>query len=362
MTSNKILIVQNSVKTIALFRLEYIKHLLDSGYHVVVLAPNDCEQSLRKIEQLGVLVDVVKIPVNKLGKFKQVYVLNKKLREYGVRGYLIVIHFLVTFLTVYPTLLTSNFKIVLSVEGLGSIFTRSTVLQKILRRLVSSKNITRVFCNVDERKLLGKKCDFVTNGIGVDTKKFSPKAREKNTKPITIIYVGRLVKDKGVHIALGALRSLLDNNYDVKGIFIGSIYKDNPTSLSEREINALSEELGDNIHFTGHVEDVREHYDNADILLLPSIREGFPVCVMEASSMGVISICFDVAGCNSAIENGKNGFLVEDLSEASFNKCVMEAIESNAHIRLKKDCVVHARLNFERAVKAQEFCNFIKRV
>ena len=79
----------------------------------------------------------------------------------------------------------------------------------------------------------------------------------------------------------------------------------------------LADRLGvmDNIIFTGHVEDLNKHYNLADIFVFPTKYEGFGIPVIEAMAAGLPVVTTNTAAGEDAVENGKNGLLIEDPTD-----------------------------------------------
>lgn len=162
------------------------------------------------------------------------------------------------------------------------------------------------------------KMKVIANGSsnGIDTSFFNPEqVAESRTEirkrlgfeenDIVFIFVGRVVRDKGINELLDAFRRLEKNN--VKLLIVGNY---------ERELDPISPdnesyiEKCPKICFVGFQQDVRPFLLSADILVFPSYREGFPNVVMQAGAMGLPSIVSDINGCNEIIEEGKNGLII----------------------------------------------------
>lgn len=166
-----------------------------------------------------------------------------------------------------------------------------------------------------------KKLKVIANGSsnGIDTSFFDPGlyTKEENLKlseslgikstDTVIIYVGRLVKDKGIHELIDAFKKLNTASATVKLLLVGTYEKDlDPLSPdTEEEINT-----NPNIITVGWQNDVRPYFAISDILAFPSYREGFPNVVMQAASMGLASIVTDINGCNEIITEGINGKII----------------------------------------------------
>lgn len=327
-------VIQNSMKTTYLFRKTYLEVIvkLHNG-NVSVIAPNDCPRSSEMLRGLGVNVIPVPYLNFSLGRFFSCILMNLYLIGYRMRfrHAVYICHFLSTFVFIYPTLIFFNKRINLYVEGLGSIFSKDNVLKKIISKLISHRHVTRYFCNEDEKCAIGLMDDFVTHGIGIDLSSFSCKKTCGNKsidRAFELLYVGRLIDDKGVFDAIELLDVLLSRNVLVKLTLVGDIYPSNPSSLNKSDVISLSEKYGEHIEFIPFTDDIAKIYQSKDMLILPSRREGFPVCVMEASACGVPSLCYNVPGCNSAIAQGINGFLVEYKQINEMSHVVEECINN----------------------------------
>lgn len=357
----KFVIVQNSIRTTYLFRSAYIKKLINVG-SVTVIAPNDDYFALGKLSDLG--VNVKKVPplgVSVSSKIISIFWINYHV--FSMRKYnpVFICHFLVTFLMCFPSLIFFNKRCAVYVEGLGSLFSKDSIFRRMLRFIFRHSNITRLFCNQDERQALGYPDDIVTGGIGVDLVKFNniDIEKKKNEQQYNLLYVGRLIEDKGVRDAIEVFRSLLNNGNNVTLTLVGDIYLSNPSSLSKCDIEELKNEFGGKIHFSGYSDNVVEWYRNSDVLLLPSFREGFPVCVMEASASGIPSFGYKVPGMSDAVKNNVNGRLVSFRDVNALSEAVEESLDQDTlrNIRLSSRCF--ALSNFCQEAKATDIVNIL---
>ena len=113
-------------------------------------------------------------------------------------------------------ILLLNRKNICVIEGIGTFFTGRPFASRIVKAVLSRLATARVFMNEEERDRLGKPSDTVLYGIGVDLSKFYP-AKLTNAVPevssrINLLYVGRLLKDKGIHDLLKVVRILQARN------------------------------------------------------------------------------------------------------------------------------------------------------
>ena len=173
-------------------------------------------------------------------------------------------------------------------------------------------------------------------GIGVNLEMFDRKRLDKNHIAIirkkfgfsendqVVGFVGRLVAEKGIIDLLDAARLVLKDLPKAKFLFVG------PTDLEKSD--ALRPQIADTFGiadvciFTGLRQDMPEMYRCMDVFVLPSHREGFPVCLMEASAMGVPCIVTNIRGCREAVEHNRNGVLVPLGDVQALAKAIIELL------------------------------------
>jgi len=152
---------------------------------------------------------------------------------------------------------------------------------------------------------------------GVDSKYFSKSQKIINSSKdfkkkfdlknkFIFIFIGRIVKDKGVEELLEAFFELNKDFKNTKLVLVGHEERDlDPISNKSKTIIKKNK----NIIHLGFKNDIRPYLASGNCLVLPSYREGFPNVVLQASCMGVSSIVSDINGCNEIINNEVNGLL-----------------------------------------------------
>lgn len=211
----------------------------------------------------------------------------------------------------------------------GLIFpTRTGFMQKILiwmDRLLcwAATNIypegEGVKTDLIKYKITSKPLKIIANGNvnGIDTQYFSKdyflekQLRELKYKlgiseeDFVFVFVGRLVKDKGINELVEAFSKLKTQNS--KLLLVGSFEQELDPLLPEtiKEI-----EQNKNIIAVGFQKDVRPYFAISNALVFPSYREGFPNVVMQAGAMELPAIVSDINGCNEIIVNDQNGIIV----------------------------------------------------
>ncbi len=124
----------------------------------------------------------------------------------------------------------------------------------------------------------------------------------------SFIFLGRIVKDKGIEELLAAFDKLSNESENVKLIIVGWEENDlDPMSGSARTVL----ESNSSIINVGFKDDVRPYLAISNCLTLPSYREGFPNVVLQACSMRLPCIVSDINGCNEIIQNTINGLVIK---------------------------------------------------
>lgn len=359
----RFVIVQNSLRTTYIFRKAYIKKLLEEGT-VSIVAPVDDDYSYKMLSDLGVYIyNVPALGASVFSKLKSIFYMNYFIFLERRNDAIIICHFIVTFLMCYLSLIPFNKKCVVYIEGLGSLFSKQSIFRDGLCFIIGRNSIIRLFCNEDERQILGQPYDKITGGIGIDITKFSvPFKQFENASEFKLLYVGRLIEDKGVLDAVEVLRNLLLKGKNVRLTLVGDVYLSNSSSLNKDDIIRLELEFGNKIYFAGYSNDVVDWYRDSDILLLPSIREGFPVCVMEASSIGIPTVGYEVPGMLESVRSGVNGFLVPFRDCFRLTEMVDSLLDHSKLIEIQSRAQVFAKSYFCQDLKAREIVRILNSI
>ena len=152
------------------------------------------------------------------------------------------------------------------------------------------------------------------NVKGIDLDYFNPKDFDTQTisDVFTFVYVGRLVSDKGINELVSAFDRLHKKISNTRLLLVGW-YENDSSPLLPNTINRIEE--GNGIQLFIRQDDVRPFYAQANALVFPSYREGFPNVVIEAGAMGLPSIVTDINGSREIIINGKNGIVIPPKDE-----------------------------------------------
>lgn len=190
---------------------------------------------------------------------------------------------------------------------------------------------------------------------GIDTSHFDPEnitsdqkdqLREEtglSSADFTFIFLGRIVRDKGINELIKAFKNVAQNDKNAKLLLVG--YYDTSTSelLPETEKEIMNNK---NIVLIGWQKDVRPYLAISDVLVFPSYREGFPNTVLQASAMKVPSIVTDINGCNEIIKDGYNGLIIplknvsalqNEMNNLLTNKKLYQRLAANSRTSISEN-------------------------
>ncbi|MBF0705388.1 glycosyltransferase family 4 protein [Alkalihalobacillus hwajinpoensis] len=198
---------------------------------------------------------------------------------------------------------------------------------------------------------------IIPNGIITDTQKL-----EKNvdyTEKIKCVFVGSLIKYKGVHIAIEAISKANSRGIDVSLDIIG----DGP---ERKALYSLAKELGieNKINFLGMLpqQDVRKKLSYYHISLIPSIpygekgEESFPYSCLESMYSGLITIASNVGGLSKIVSNGHDGFLVEHSKPGEISEIIERYYKfPEKFIQVKKHARENISSNYSASAMAERY-------
>lgn len=193
-----------------------------------------------------------------------------------------------------------------------------------------------------------KPLEVIHNGNinGIDTSYFSVEACRESRSSMRVklgigdcdfafVFVGRIVRDKGMNELADAMRDMLITHPECKLILVGSFESElDPLLPGNEEFYRSSP----NVVFVGHQQDVRPYFVAADALVFPSYREGFPNVVMQAGSMGLPSIVTDINGCNEIIIDNENGRIIRPKDRTGLESMMSWFIDNRAEVAKMASC------------------------
>ena len=173
------------------------------------------------------------------------------------------------------------------------------------------------------------------NVRGVDMEHFSktPEVMEKaaalkdNTK-FTFLFVGRIVRDKGINELVSAFKEVSKTYPEARLLLVGRFENDlDPIAPeTQQEINKNSKIIAVGPQYGINL---LAHYAASDCFAFPSYREGFPNTVLEAGAMGLPCIVTDINGSREIIREGINGSIVPSKDVKALEAAMIDIIENH---------------------------------
>lgn len=208
--------------------------------------------------------------------------------------------------------------VVNALAGMGYVFTSSQASARLLRPLITLalrfllKNGRVILQNTDDRAALIAagvlKVEQVAliRGSGVDTAIFQS-TPEPDGVPLVVL-PARMLWDKGVGEFVAAAVALKQDGVEARFVLAGERDPDNPADIPLEQLQAWHD--SGNVAWLGRQEDMPSLLAQANIVCLPSYREGLPKALLEAASSGRAIVATDVPGCREAVHHNENGLLV----------------------------------------------------
>lgn len=345
----KILIITNHSYMLYQFRRELIEKLMET-YEVILSMPFvGHEDDFAAMGCKCVETDVDRRGINPITDFKLLQFYNKIITEekpdkvitYSIKP------------NIYAGLICGHKKIpyYANVQGLGTAFQKKalsllvglmykTAFRKVKAVFFENEGNAQEFIN---RKLIAEDKIIVLNGAGVNLEHYtytpfascqqSDECCEAENRKMHFLYLGRIMKEKGIDELFTAMCRLHNEYGDKVVLDIVGFFEDDYKSAVEKMV-------GDGAAvFHGFQEETRPYYVMADCIVLPSYHEGMSNVLLEASAMGRPVITSDIPGCREAVEDGKSGYLCEmKNADMLFEKMKMMADKSLEEIEEMGRC------------------------
>lgn len=140
------------------------------------------------------------------------------------------------------------------------------------------------------------------------------------------LYIGRLVREKGILELVEAFNELQKNNRKAVLILVGDV---NPSERDQELIEKLPTLLSSpNVIHLGFRKDIPQLLSIADVFVLPSHREGLPRSIIEAMAMEKAIIASNIRGCREEVFPNQNGILFEKENTQELKNAMEELIEN----------------------------------
>ena len=365
----KIAISLNTAWNIQNFRLGLIEHWIKAGYEVVAIAPPD--DFVKEIEATGCRFIPLKNlsrkgtnPLNDLQLAQEFYRIYKKEKVD------IALHYTIK-PNIYGTLgaAWAGTQSVASVTGLGYAFLSKGLVNRVVKKLYKyafAKCDRIVFQNGDDRQLfvesgwvLGEKTQIV-HGSGIDMVRFQPMKVERKIDKIVFLFIGRLLFDKGIREFMAAAEIVARKHKNTEFQILGNFDQGNPSAISKDYLDEWLKHK--QMQYFGVTNDTKPFIAAADVIVLPSYREGLPRVNLEGMAMAKPLLSTEVTGCRDTVDDGENGYLVEVKSADSLAEGMekMITIGKEKRAEMGKKGRIKALRQFDEQIIIQNYQEIIE--
>ena len=206
------------------------------------------------------------------------------------------------------------------------------------------------FMKNDIQRIFGlpyDKINVIPNGVNLN--KFSGVVRDYDFRrqyamdnEKIILYVGRLVYEKGVQHLIGAMPKILANYHDAKLVICGR-----GGMLDELRQEAHNLGIDNKVYFAGYCDTkkVQKMYKCADVAVFPSTYEPFGIVALEGMLSGTPTVVSDVGGLNEIVDHGVNGMksyagnsnsIADSVLSLLFDAKLCDTVSKNAIKKVKE--------------------------
>lgn len=369
--STTVALVSNTSWNIYNFRGALIHELIKQNWTVFVFAPEDSySESIRKWPIQFVPINIAPKGISPIQDAALVLQLYRLYKKHNIQ---LALHF-----TIKPNIYgaiaaaCANTRTINSVTGLGTVFLQKNSVSRIakwLYRIAFQFPEIIVFQNDSDRKLfissnlVKASKAFLIPGSGVDTNRFKLQQYPPKGARFSFVLPARLLWEKGIeefkHAAIE-----LDKKYPQRACFyiIGA-----PESNEKFGLTVKSSALwcqNTPIQLIPHTTNMLEWYAKADVVVLPSYREGTSKVLLEAGSCGIPIITTQVPGCEEIVSHLKSGWVVTAKDSVALFRAMENALQEDPVVLQKMGAAgrKHIQDSFSESIVIQHYFALIQRL
>lgn len=336
---SRILILVNHYNTLRIFRRELLIEMHNQGHEVIASVPECDEENKTLLESYGCRVIFTAMerrgmnPLKDIGLFFRYLKLIKKIHPDKVITYTIKSN-------IYGSMACKIKKVphYVNITGLGSAFqAQGGMMRKLVSVMykVSLNKADKIFFeNEGNRdtlvndKIVKASQTVVMPGAGVNLTEFYPAEYPPEIGGINFLFVGRIMKEKGVDELFWAIKEIKKQYDNVTFSFIGWYEESYQEIVEQMQQEGL-------ISFYGFQSEVRPFIEKAHCVILPSWHEGMSNTLLESAAMCRPLITNDIHGCKEAVEDTVSGYLVRLKDEKDLYEKIEKFIELSYEEKLK---------------------------
>lgn len=363
MNNKKVLLVGNSEVCICNFRKELVERLLDEDFDVIISSPYGSK--FDKLISKGCVFEDTKM--NRRSKdmlkdvtlFQKYIALIKKHRPDLVLTYTIKPN-------LYAGLAAMLMKVpyIMNITGLGTEIERGGLVGKMLigflKPLLLKSNCVffQNIVHVDLFKKLGciKENYRLVSGSGVNLKEHIPLAYPEETD-IKLLYVGRLMPQKGIRELVEAAKIVAEQDSRIKVAALG--FCEESFKPEFQKLN--SDNVIKHMEYTADVDSV---IAECSAVIMPSYHERMSNALLEGAACARPLLASDIPGCKEIIDNGKTGFIFNprDASDMAEKMLKFAKLSRDERIRMGELGREKVKKEFDRDIVVDNVMKEIYRI
>lgn len=361
----RILILANNAGGLYNFRFELINELINQNYQVYFAVPQSIENNkVKLIIESGaryIRTNINRRGTNPIEELKLIKKYKKIITE--VNPDIILTY------TVKPNIYGSyvankfNKPVIMNITGIGSslaIGKLKSLVKNMYRyacrkaRIVFFQNQSNYKFFIENNMITEAKTKLIP-GSGVNIEKFKPMEKTKEDDIIRFLFIGRIMKEKGIEEYLQVAESLIKKYSNIEFQILGSFEED-------RYKDIIYDNKNERIKYLGRSDDVRNEIREVDCIVNPSYHEGMSNVLLEGAAMGKPLIASNIPGCKEIIEEGYNGYLFELKSVESMEEKLIQFIELDEESKeiMGKNSRRKVEKEFDRNIVINEYMKVIK--
>lgn len=349
----KVLIIVNSIKWLLTIREELVDDLISSGHTLSVIGKFDADEI--KMRKKNVMYYNTVIERRGTNLFKDLLLIHSYKKYLEMISPDIVLTFSIK-ANIYGAIVARYFRVpsIVTITGLGSGLQNKSCLSNLLIRLyrVALKKTECVFFQnkanlaymIENRVISEGKKVRVVCGSGVNLHRFKVLEYPNNSSNIRFLFIGRIMKEKGVGELIRAFNSVNSKYLNTSLELLGS-YEDEYLDVKKEAVNNNS------ILYHGEVNDVVPYIGSCHCVILPTYHEGMANVLLEAAASGRPVIASRIPGCQETFVEEVSGLGCEPRDVDSLVRA-MEMFINLPHEK-KWQMGINGRIKMEREFDRQ---------
>lgn len=361
----KILILANHIDWVFSLRKELIERFI-KDYSVIISIPYKKSEKIEYFKNLGCDFEYIKYEARSTNIFKELNLIKeyKKIIQ-QIKPDIILAYTIKP--NIYGTYVAKKFKIpiILNVTGLGFGFNNNSIKHLVINMYkYACKNASFIFFQNEENyryfidnKIAEKAKSKIIPGSGVNLEKFKPTKKSKDDGITRFLFIGRIMKEKGIEEYLEAAKYISNKYSNVEFQIVGP-YEE------ERYKDVISNLNNPKIKYLGKSDDVRKEIKEVDCIINPTYHEGMSNVLLEGAAMGKPLMASNISGCKEIVEDGVNGYLFEPKNTQNLIEKIEEFLKLSSSEREKLGRAGRQKVeeNFDRNIVIKAYLETIDKI